>query len=359
MHNRNRLLAPVLLCVACCMPLARARAQPPTSTRVTDPQQHARVGTASYPYREKADYILAELDLRPGDVVVDIGAGDGWWSERMAKRVAESGVIHAAEVDKKKVEQMQKKLADVPQVKPYLCKPDDLGLPEDSCDLAFFSQSYHHLNRNREAEYLRHLRRVVKPTGRMCVIEKYSLIATRGKEHGTPISRLVKQAEEAGWILVRYELMPGTYHYLAIFVQEDLFPPEPEPQKRESALKAPTAEKSPQIAHTKDTLETVRSLLADDQAVLVDVREQAEWDQGHLAGAVLLPLSQLNKQARDEAFVEQLAKRLPKTKVLYCHCRSGGRALKAGAILKELGYDVRPLKEGYGKLVEAGFPKAE
>jgi len=66
----------------------------------------------------------------------------------------------------------------------------------------------------------------VKRTGRLCVIEKYSAIATRGASHGTSLSQLVREAEQAGWIPVRYELMTGTYHYLAIFVQKDLFGPE-------------------------------------------------------------------------------------------------------------------------------------
>jgi rhodanese-related sulfurtransferase len=48
---------------------------------------------------------------------------------------------------------------------------------------------------------------------------------------------------------------------------------------------------------------------------------------------------------------------LPKEKVIYCHCRSGGRCLTAAEILKKLGYDVRPLKPGYRDLVEAGFPR--
>jgi len=69
--------------------------------------------------------------------------------------------------------------------------------------------------------------------GRLCIIEKEPAIATRSRPHGTPLSRLIKQAEEAGWILVRYELLTGTYHYLAIFVQKDLFPPEPIPKKKQ------------------------------------------------------------------------------------------------------------------------------
>jgi len=197
------------------------------STRVTDPNQHVRTGTSGYPYRAKSEYVLKELDLKPEDVVVDIGAGDGWWANHMAKFVGDKGIIHASEVEERKVNRMKEKFADIPQIKPYLCDTDSTNLPENSCDLAFFSQTYHHLDPDGRVDYLRHLRQVVKPTGRVCVIEKYSEIATRYKSHGTPLSRLAKQAEEAGWIPVRYELMTGTYHYIAIFVQKDLFPPEP------------------------------------------------------------------------------------------------------------------------------------
>jgi len=44
--------------------------------------------------------------------------------------------------------------------------------------------------------------------------------------------------------------------------------------------------------HTKDTLPTVKKNVEDKKAVLVDVREQSEWDEGHVAGAVFLPLSE-------------------------------------------------------------------
>jgi len=61
-------------------------------------------------------------------------------------------------------------------------------------------------------DYLRHLRKIIKPTGRVCVIEKYPVITTRKKKHGWSLSLLVKQAEESGWIPIRYELLTGTYH---------------------------------------------------------------------------------------------------------------------------------------------------
>ena len=202
------------------------------STRVIDPNQHACTGGGGYPYRKKSEYVLKELDLKVGDVVVDIGAGDGWWAEQMVKFIGSKGTIHASEVEQKKVNKMKEKFADVPQIKPYLCPTDSTGLTDNSCDLAFLSKTYHHLNKGGHIDYLRHLREVVKLTGRLCVIEKHAAFASgRGKEHAWLPGLLFRQAEEAGWIPVRYELITGTYHFIAIFVQRDLFPPEPRRNK--------------------------------------------------------------------------------------------------------------------------------
>ena len=203
------------------------------STRIVDAKQHAYGGDGRYPYRQKSDYVLKELDLKTGNVVVDIGAGDGFWARQMAKSVGAEGVIHASEVEQEKVDDMKEKLADVPQIKPYLSPFDSTALPENSCDLAFLSKTYHHLNEGGHVDYLRHLRKVVKPTGRLCVIEMNPALGSgRGTEHAWPPGLLIQQAEEAGWILVRCELMTGTYHFIAIFVQKELFPPQPSRGRR-------------------------------------------------------------------------------------------------------------------------------
>jgi phage shock protein E len=108
------------------------------------------------------------------------------------------------------------------------------------------------------------------------------------------------------------------------------------------------------LTHTKDTLADVKKKVESGKAVIVDVREQNEWDAGHLKGAILAPQSKL----RDESQVTELLKVLPKDKIIYTHCRAGGRALNCGEILKKQGYDVRPLKAGFQDLVSAGFEKA-
>ncbi len=107
------------------------------------------------------------------------------------------------------------------------------------------------------------------------------------------------------------------------------------------------------MKHTTDPIAQVKTDVTAGKAVLVDVREQAEWDNGHLKAAQLVPLSLLSK---DGAVIPAT---LPKDKPLYLHCRSGGRCLKAAEILKAKGYDVRPLEQGYSQLVKDGFEKAE
>jgi ubiquinone/menaquinone biosynthesis C-methylase UbiE len=198
------------------------------STRIVDARQHALAGAGRNQYRQKSEYVLKELDLKPGDVVADIGAGDGWWARQMAKFIGEDGVIHASEVEQKKVDEMKKKCADSPQIRPYLIPLDGTALPENSCDLAFLSKTYHHFNKGSHVDYLRHLHKVVKPTGRLCVIERHSGIrgSERAREHAWAPGLLIQQAEEAGWIVVRCELIRGTYHFMAIFVRNELFPPE-------------------------------------------------------------------------------------------------------------------------------------
>src|SRR5262245_24113464 len=103
------------------------------------------------------------------------------------------------------------------------------------------------------------------------------------------------------------------------------------------------------------SLDTVKENVKAGKAVLIDVREQKEWDAGHLKAARLIPQSKL----KTEDSLADLLKTLPKDKVIYTHCRAGTRALNCGEILKKHGFDVRPLKAGYKDLVNAGFEKAE
>jgi len=105
---------------------------------------------------------------------------------------------------------------------------------------------------------------------------------------------------------------------------------------------------------TKDTLAEVKKNVEEEKAILVDVREESEWDEGHIDGSVLLPLSALKKGVK----AKELADALPEGKIVYTFCVVGKRAISAAKIIEEFGYEVRPLKPGYEQLLRTGFKKA-
>lgn len=105
-----------------------------------------------------------------------------------------------------------------------------------------------------------------------------------------------------------------------------------------------------EVDFTKDSFDAIQAALKEKAAVLLDVRELSEWEEGHLKSARHFPLSVLK-----ESSAEDVERALPKMPRVYVHCRSGGRALRAAGLLKKLGYDARPLKAGVEELRKAGF----
>jgi rhodanese-related sulfurtransferase len=88
-------------------------------------------------------------------------------------------------------------------------------------------------------------------------------------------------------------------------------------------------------------LHQVRRDLEQNRAILIDVREQEEWDEDHLSCARLIPITQLTQNIPDD---------LPSDKKIYVHCRRGGRAKQAAELLQLRYEDVVPLKCEYDLL---------
>ena len=80
------------------------------------------------------------------------------------------------------------------------------------------------------------------------------------------------------------------------------------------------------------TAEEAKSMM-DEQpdAVVLDVREQDEYDAGHIPGAVLLPVGTINEETAASAIPE-------KDTVVLVYCRSGNRSKTASQALADLGY---------------------
>ncbi|WP_369055984.1 rhodanese-like domain-containing protein [Kineococcus terrestris] len=80
-------------------------------------------------------------------------------------------------------------------------------------------------------------------------------------------------------------------------------------------------------------------------AVVLDVREDDEWDAGHADGALHIPMSQ----------VPQRLGELPEGE-LHVVCRAGGRSQRVAEWLQQNGYDVVNVEGGMGAWADAGRP---
>lgn len=134
-----------------------------------------------------------------------------------------------------------------------------------------------------------------------------------------------------------------------------LIPVADEKPAKETATTQEEKPKFTEAGHTTDSLETVKSRLEAKEAVLLDVRETSEWNEGHLEVAKSVPLSKV----KDGKIPEELESLFPKDKPIYLHCGAGVRVLRCAEALKGKGYDIRPLRPGYESLVKFGFKTAE
>ncbi len=86
-----------------------------------------------------------------------------------------------------------------------------------------------------------------------------------------------------------------------------------------------------QISYQQITQEAAKDMMDQQDVIVLDVREQEEYDSGHIPGAVLLPVNAIGEDSAAAVIPE-------KDSVVLVYCRSGNRSKTASKGLTELGY---------------------
>ncbi len=155
--------------------VAEAQRRHPVSGRVFAPVMG--VGGAGWlerPEREAEEApskALAALELKPGMVVADIGAGSGYYTSRMAKLVGATGKVYATDIQPGMLELLNRRIQaeGLTNVTPVLGAMEDPALPAAAIDLAIMVDVYHELQNPQV--FLQKLRPVFKPGGRLVLVE--------------------------------------------------------------------------------------------------------------------------------------------------------------------------------------------
>jgi len=170
-----RLIAASLAFVVVAGALVEAQRRHPVSGRIFAPVMG--VGGAQWlerPEREDEEApskALDALELKPGMVVADIGAGSGYYSSRMAKRVGPTGRIYATDIQPGMIELLERRIKSegLTNVTTVLGGMDDPKLPPKSIDLAIMVDVYHELQQPQI--FLQRLKETFKPGGRLVLLE--------------------------------------------------------------------------------------------------------------------------------------------------------------------------------------------
>ena len=121
---------------------------------------------------ESCSKLLAALELKPGQVVADVGSGNGFYTFPLAKLVGPKGKVYAIDVQPEMLamlEERAKAQGGADNVVTVLGTETDPKLADASIDLAFLVDVYHELSY--PAEMLAALKKALKPEGRIVLVE--------------------------------------------------------------------------------------------------------------------------------------------------------------------------------------------
>jgi predicted methyltransferase len=260
---------------------------------------------------QKVDEIFAAMDIKPGAVVADVGAGGGYFTTRLARAVGEAGRVYAVDVSADVVRRLKERVAkdSLANVEVVHGATDDPRLPPATLDAALIVNAYHEMNEHRSM--LAKLKAALKPNGRLVIVEPISparRTRPRGEQtrnHEIGIDFVIQDAREAGFAQLRAQDPftkrsdgHGDEEWLLVLTHSE------EVTKETKDTKTDTKVDDWQSPALRITAEDFKRLPAD-QVLVLDVRDPQSYRQGHLPNAVLMTPEEIAKPETAERLAQE------------------------------------------------------
>jgi ubiquinone/menaquinone biosynthesis C-methylase UbiE len=167
---------------------------------------------------QRPDQVMDALGIADGSIVADIGAGSGWFTIRLARRVGPQGLVYAEDVQPEMINAISRRVSreGFTNVRAKLGLKNDPRLPPNSLDAALMVDAYHEVEDR--VSMLANLAKALKPAGRLGIID-FRLDGTGpgpAPEERVSPDVVVNDAKKAGLRLVRQEPFLE-YQYFLIF----------------------------------------------------------------------------------------------------------------------------------------------
>jgi ubiquinone/menaquinone biosynthesis C-methylase UbiE len=181
--------------------------------------------------RNEANTVMDLASIQTGMTVADIGAGDGYYTIRLAERVGAKGRVLAEDIDAEARDRLAERVLRerLDNVSVRLGTPDDPKLPATSFDRIFMVHMYHEVAE--PYAFLWRLRPSLRPNGRVIVVD----VDRPTDRHGINPQLLFCEFARVGFKLVEFVSKPELAGYYAEFAAEG---PRPDPSAIEACSQA-------------------------------------------------------------------------------------------------------------------------
>lgn len=163
--------------------------------------------------RGEAESVMRLAEIAPGMRVADIGAGEGYYTIRLAQAVGAEGRVLAQDIDREVLDRLGDRVVRerLDNVSIKLGAPDDPKLPENSFDRVFLVHMYHEVQE--PYAFLWNMWPSLKPGGQVIVVD----VDRPTDQHGIPPLLLSCELEATGYRLVAFKDAPELQGYYAQF----------------------------------------------------------------------------------------------------------------------------------------------
>lgn len=174
---------------------------------------------------QKPDLIMDELQIADGSRVADLGAGGGWFTIRLARRVGPNGVVFAEDVQPLMLEAATRRVERerLRNVVPVLGMATDPRLPATGeLDAVLIVGAFHEMDDTAHPEKIRtllnHVIRALKPQGRLGVVDFLPGDGGPGpnREERADPETVIRTVADVGLVLQKRETIPP-FMYLLVF----------------------------------------------------------------------------------------------------------------------------------------------
>lgn len=134
-----------------------------------DPREKHKLESPERRRHLPPERVLELLDLKPGETLLDLGCGTGYFALPAAERVGPSGRVLAVDVEEEMLAEVQKKASGLTQIELVRSETYRVPLPEAVAEAALLAFVLHEVED--PVRLLREVRRLLKPGGRVLVLE--------------------------------------------------------------------------------------------------------------------------------------------------------------------------------------------